>query len=92
MSKRTTDSSITIKLSADLDATLRKRLESLGTSLSAFVRAAIQEKLEREPPPSNAYELGKDYFGSIDNGDPDVADRDTRKRMVTEYLRAKHRR
>lgn len=91
MSKRMQDVPITVKLPAELDATLRRRLAQLETSLSSFVRSAIEEKLEREPPASKAYELGRDYFGSFDSGDPSFADRATRKRKVREYVRAKHR-
>jgi hypothetical protein len=91
MSKRAAPSPITVKLDARLDALLRGRLAELGTSLSDFVRAAIVEKIEREPPAKRPFELGRGLFGSTSSGRPDLADRATRKRAVKEHLRAKHR-
>lgn len=82
---------ITIRLPAQLEATLRTRLDPRKTGLSAFVREAIVEKLEREPdrrPP--AYSIGKELFGKHGSGRHDLSS--NRKAILSETLRAKYHR
>jgi len=82
---------ITIRLPAKLEADLRTRLGTRRAKLSDFVRDAIAEKLEREPAePPSAYDLGKHLFGKYGSGRSDLST--NRKAILTEALRAKHRR
>jgi hypothetical protein len=82
---------ITIRLPAKLEADLRTRLGTRRAKLSDFVRDAIAEKLEREPAaPTSAYDLGKDIFGKHGSGRHDLSA--NRKAILSEALRAKHRR
>jgi len=82
---------ITIRLPPKLEADLRLHLDKRGAGLSAFVREAIADKLERQPAAtSSAYELGKDLFGRHGSGRRDHSSR--RKPILDEMLRAKHRR
>lgn len=82
---------ITIRLPPKLETHLRARLEKRGARLSAFVRDAIAEKLDREPAATpSAYDLGKDLFGRHGSGRCDRSRR--RKAILDEMLRAKHRR
>jgi len=81
---------LTVRLPEDLDEQLRSRASSQGVKVSDFVRAAIAEKLEREPAKKlSAYELGKDVFGCYD-GPEDLST--NRKAYIAEYLDAKHAR
>ena len=82
---------ITIRLPTELETDLRTRLGARGAALSDFVRDAIAEKLEREPPEApSAYELGKHLFGKHASGRRDLSG--NRKTVLNEVLRAKHRR
>jgi Arc/MetJ-type ribon-helix-helix transcriptional regulator len=82
---------ITIRLPAKLEADLRTRLGTRRAKLSDFVREAIAEKLEREPAkPTSAYDYGKDVFGKHGSGRHDLSA--NRKAILSEVLRAKHRR
>lgn len=82
---------ITVRLPEKLEADLRARLDKLDMGLSEFVRQAIAEKLEREPPESrSAYELGKHLFGKYSSGRSDVSE--NYEQILREKLRAKHRR
>jgi Arc/MetJ-type ribon-helix-helix transcriptional regulator len=83
---------ITIRLPDEFEAKLRARLESTDTALSEFVRMAIAEKLEREPPleKPSAYELGKHLFGKYTSGRDDLAE--NADAIVREAILAKHRR
>jgi predicted nucleic acid-binding protein/predicted transcriptional regulator len=54
---------VSIRLDEETEARLRRLLKQKGGSLSAFVRAAIAEKLEREGKKPTPYELGKHLFG-----------------------------
>jgi len=54
---------VMIGLAEHTEAKLRRLLKERGSSLSAFVRAAIAEKLEREAKKPTPYELGKHLFG-----------------------------
>jgi len=82
---------ITIRLPAKLEASLRTRLGKRRSRLSDFVRDAIAEKLEREPAePPSAYDVGKDLFGKHGSGRRDLSS--NRKAILNEVLRAKHRR
>ncbi len=80
---------VTIRLSQEIEAELRVRLDARGVTLSEFVREAIAEKLDREAveqPP--AYELGKDLFGRHGSGRDDLST--NRKTILGKRLRAKH--
>ena len=82
---------ITVRLPEELETDLRARLERQQVALSDFVRDAIAEKLEREPERTpSPYELGKDLFGKHGSGRKDLST--DRKAILSEILRAKHRR
>lgn len=81
---------ITVRLDESTEAKLRRLLEERGSSLSAFVRAAIAEKLEREAKKPTPYELGKHLFGRYGSGLGDLAS--NHKKYFKEKMRAKHRR
>jgi hypothetical protein len=82
---------ITIRLPAKLEASLRTRLDGRKAELSAFVREAIAEKLEREQAGKpSAYDLGKSLFGRFGSGRQDLSS--NRKAILSEMVRAKHRR
>lgn len=83
---------ITVRLTQDIEAKLRLRLEASNVPLSEFVREAIAEKLEREPRPEkpSAYELGKHLFGKYASGRSDASE--NADRIVAEFISAKHRR
>jgi hypothetical protein len=82
---------ITVRLPAKLEASLRARLDKRKVGLSAFVRQAIAEKLEQQPEgrPS-AYDIGRELFGRHGSGRHDLSS--NRKAILSESLRAKHRR
>lgn len=80
----------TVRLNEETEAKVRRLLEQKGGSLSAFVHAAIAEKLEREVRKPTPYELGKHLFGRDLDGPPDLAE--NHKRYFKEMMRAKHRR
>ena len=79
----------TVRLNEETEAKVRRLLEQKGGSLSAFVHAAIAEKLEREVQKPTPYELGKHLFGRDLDGPPDLAE--NHKRYFKETMRAKHR-
>jgi Arc/MetJ-type ribon-helix-helix transcriptional regulator len=81
---------VTVRLDEDAEAKLRRLVKRNGGSLSAFVRAAIAEKLEREAEKPTPYELGKHLFGRYRGGPPDLAE--NHKKYFKERMRAKHRR
>ena len=82
---------ITIRLPEALEAELRVKLETHGMALSAFVRAAIAEKLEREAEQGPfPYAGDLHLFGRHDSGRDDLST--DRKAIVREKLRAKHHR
>ena len=80
---------ISIRLEKPIEQALRKQIKSQKATLSAFVRDAILEKIEREkntlPSP---YELGKTLFGRY-SSDRDLST--NRKAILKEKLSAKHR-
>jgi hypothetical protein len=82
--------SISIRLDATTEAALRKRQSEQGVPLSAFVRGAIQEKLEHAEEAQSHYELGRALFGCYASGEPDLSTR--RKEIIRAKLGAKHRR
>ena len=81
---------VTVRLDEDTEAKLRRLLEQKGGSLSAFVRAAVAEKLEREVNRPTPYELGRHLFGRDLSGPPDLAK--NHGKYFKERVRAKHRR
>jgi len=80
----------TVRLDEKTEARVRRLLEQKGGSLSAFVHAAVAEKLEREAQKPTPYELGKHLFGRDLGGPPDLAE--NHKKYFKEKMRAKHRR
>jgi len=88
---------LTVRLPDELQSQLREKLEAEDIKASDFVRAAIAEKLEREPVTKkqkklSPYELGKDVFGCYEFGGPDDSSRARRKELIGEALDAKHAR
>jgi len=83
---------LTVRLPDGLESQLREKLNAEDIKASDFVRAAIAEKLAREPVKKklSPWELGKDVFGKYDLGDPDLST--NRKAIIAEYLNAKHAR
>ncbi len=85
---------LTVRLPDELETQLREKLEAEDIKASDFVRAAIAEKLAREPVKKekklSPWELGKDVFGKYDLGDPDLST--NRKALFAEHLNAKHAR
>ena len=81
---------ISVRLDEATAARLRCVLDEQGGSLSAFVRAAILEKLEREGKKPTPYELGKHLFGRFKSGKGDLAL--NHKKYFKEKMLAKHRR
>ncbi len=81
---------ISVRLDEETEAQLHRLLTQKGGSLSAFVRAAILEKLEREVAKPTPYELGKHLFGRDRSGPGDLAL--NHKKYYREKMRAKHRR
>lgn len=81
---------ITVRIDKRTEARLRRLVKDRGSSLSAFVRAAIAEKLERETRKLTPYELGKHLFGRYRSGLGDLASH--HEKYLKEKLRAKHRR
>jgi Arc/MetJ-type ribon-helix-helix transcriptional regulator len=80
---------ITIRLPERLEADLRARLEALDLELSEFVRQAIAEKLEREPPAkASPYELWQKYFKGYGSGETNRSERV--EEIVRAKVRAKH--
>jgi len=79
---------VTVRLDAETEARLRRLLVEKGGSLSAFVRAAIIEKLEREGKKPTPYELGKHVFGRRSSRE-DLAENS--ERILRERFRAKRR-
>jgi Arc/MetJ-type ribon-helix-helix transcriptional regulator len=81
---------ISVRLDEPTEARLRRLLEEQGGSVSAFVRAAILEKLEREGKKPTPYALGKHLFGQFKSGKGDLAE--NHSKYFKEAMRAKHRR
>jgi Arc/MetJ-type ribon-helix-helix transcriptional regulator len=81
---------VTVRLDEDTEAKLRRLLEEKGGSLSAFVRAAIAEKLEREASKPTPYELGRHLFGRYGSGRSDLSRNS--EQILREMFRAKRRR
>lgn len=81
---------ISVRLSKEIEAKLRRVAKQKGCSLSAFMRAAITEKLEQDPSKPTPYELGKHLFGRYSSGLGDLAS--NHEKYLQEKLRAKHRR
>ncbi|NEX23064.1 hypothetical protein G3480_22660 [Thiorhodococcus mannitoliphagus] len=78
---------ISIRLDPETETALRRRLETEKIPLSAFVRAAIQEKLARGADEVSPYTLGDPLFGRYASGE---ADRSLhRKELLRELLHAK---
>lgn len=81
---------ISIRLEKPIEEALRKQIKSQKATLSAFVRDAILEKIEREKNiRPNPYELGKTLFGRYASDRDDLST--NRKAILKEKLRAKHR-
>lgn len=81
-------------VSVRLDEETAARLEELaahsGRSKSDVLRDCLQEYLERHAKTTDAWELGKDLFGSVDSGRPDLGS--NHSRILKDKLRARARR
>lgn len=80
----------TVRLNEETEAKVRRVIERKGGSVSAFVHAAVAEKLDREAQKPTPYELGKHLFGRDLGGPADLAE--NHKKYFSEKMRAKHRR
>ena len=81
---------VSVRLDEETEAKLRRLLRQKGGSLSAFVRAAIAEKLEREGKRPTPYELGKHLFGRYGSGHDDLATNS--EEILRDMFRARRRR
>jgi hypothetical protein len=81
---------VTVRLDEETEAKVRRLIEQKGGSLSAFVRAAIAEKLEREAAKPTPYELRKHLFGRYGSGRSDLGSNS--EQILREMFRAKRRR
>ena len=85
--------SITITLPVELETTLKERVATAGGSVDAFVRDAVQEKLEREARPPRKltpFEAGREVFGRHSSGRSDLSE--NADAIVSEIIRGKRRR
>lgn len=81
---------ISIRLEKPIEEALRQQIQAQNATLSAFVRDAILEKIEREKSAKpNPYALGKMVFGRYSSERDDLST--NRKATLKEKLRAKHR-
>jgi Arc/MetJ-type ribon-helix-helix transcriptional regulator len=81
---------MTVKLPAPLERSLRQRVAALGRPASELIREALQAYLDATPPRrASPYALGEDLFGKH-RGPPDLAD--TRKDALTRLWADKHKR
>lgn len=81
---------ISIRLEKPIEEALRRQIQIQNATLSAFVRDAILEKIEREKSDKpNPYKLGKMVFGLYSSDRNDLST--NRKAILKEKLRAKHR-
>lgn len=81
--------SISIRLDPETETTFRQYLTRENTSVSKFVRDAIQEKLTRSAKQATPYELGESLFGCHRSGETDRSQR--RKEGVRARIHAKYR-
>ena len=81
---------VTVRLDEDTEARLRRVLKQKGGTVSAFVRAAVAEKLDREAKKPTPYELGKHLFGRYSSDREDLAENS--EEILREMFRAKCRR
>lgn len=80
---------VSLRLEKALESELRQRLEREGVPLSAFVRQAIREKLERDARPDDLQAFGRALFGRHASGETDRSRR--RKDILRERFHARHR-
>lgn len=79
---------ISIRLDAETEAALRRRIGEQGVPLSDFVRDAIREKLASADTQATPYSIGAPLFGRYASGETDRSAR--RKEIVREKLRERH--
>ena len=81
---------ISIRLEKSIETVLRTQIQVKNASLSAYVRDAILEKMERDKAIKPApFELGKNVFGRYHSEQSNRSS--DRKLILREKLRAKHR-
>jgi Arc/MetJ-type ribon-helix-helix transcriptional regulator len=81
---------MTVKLPAPLEKSLRQRGAALGRPASELIREALQAYLDAAPPSgASAYALGQDLFGKH-RGPADLSS--TRKDTLTGLWAEKHSR
>ena len=79
---------MTVKLTPQLEKSLRQRSAALGRPASELIREALQAYLATAPSPQpSAYVLGEDLFGKH-RGPADLAI--SRKRALIDVWAAKH--
>jgi len=66
---------ISVRLDPGLKAVLRRRSSARDLPVSAFVREAISEKLEREGQEADPYAVGEPLFGRYSSGETDRSER-----------------
>ena len=81
---------ISIRLDKSAEDMLREQIQSQNSTLSAYVREAILEKIARDKAcKPDAYQLGKQLFGRYSSSRDDLSC--NRKSILKEKLRAKYR-
>lgn len=80
---------IALRVSAELEQKLKACAAAAETSVSAFVRAAVERAIENEPSTRRRPgELAKNLVGKYASGRGDLAEEHSR--ILKEKLRAKH--
>jgi predicted transcriptional regulator len=82
--------SITIRLDNRLKEQLARALSETDVTLSQFARAALIEKLEREPAHESPFAAWQRIFSGGSSGRTDLSQ--NHKRLYREKLRARHSR
>lgn len=81
---------ISIRLDARLEREVERVAEQAGISKSELVRRSLVKYLAEHHERPSAWELGKDLFGRVGGGRPDLST--NRKKILGEILRAKQNR
>lgn len=79
---------LTVRLDEATERRLTEACRQLGCSKSEAVKQSLAEWLERFQPAPDPYELGQDLF---DLGEAAGPPEDPRRRVIWDYLNAKHR-
>ena len=79
---------ITIRLTDELESQLQATTEIEQRTKSEIVKSALTEYFERYFAPTNAYELGKEFFGKYSSGESNRSV--TYKERLNKKLHEKH--